>query len=99
MKLSNAAKSRMIFKVLVLGHDSGRRNGFLSLAAGDCVSSQLHSSIGVSLGVAQAVLSDGRNVALQLWSLPEEHRYESLVKSFVRGHRVAVLVLQAGDEQ
>jgi hypothetical protein len=99
MTRRNAAKSRMVFKVLVLGHDSGRRNGFLSLAAGECVSSQLHSSIGVSLGVAQAVLSDGSNVALQLWSLPEEHRYESLVRSFVRGHRVAVVILEAGDEE
>lgn len=98
MTLSKDIRKRMIFKILVLGLDSRRRNGFLRQAAGESVSCQLHSSIGVSLGVAQVSLSDGIDVALQLWSLPIEDRFRGLVRSFVRGHRAVIVLLESGDE-
>ncbi|TFF84425.1 hypothetical protein EU524_01055 [Candidatus Thorarchaeota archaeon] len=98
MTLEKTTRTRRIFKVLILGLDPRRRNGLLGEAAGENVSCQLHSSIGVSLGVSQTVLSDGSEVALQLWSLPTEERYASLVKSFVRGHRAIIVVLEPGNE-
>ncbi len=98
MTTSETPKNRMIFKILILGGNPGRRNGFLRAAAGERISCQLHSSIGVSLGVAQTHLSSGENVALQFWALPNDPQYDGLIKSFVKGHKGIILILEAGDE-
>ena len=87
----------MIFKVLVLGRNQGLKNGFLSLASGDCISCQLQPSLGVSLGVTRTQLDNGPDVALQLWSIPDSERFAKLMNSFSRGHRGAVVVLEEGD--
>ena len=98
MTVAETPKNRMIFKVLILGRDPARRNGFLRAAAGERISCQLHSSIGVSLGVAQTILPSGQSVALQFWALPSDPKYDSLVKSFVKGHKVAIVIIEPGDE-
>ncbi|TFG28676.1 hypothetical protein EU527_16995, partial [Candidatus Thorarchaeota archaeon] len=63
-------KSRMIFKVLVLGRDIALQTGFLCRASGNNVSTQLFNTLGVSLGVAKNNQRDDISVAIQLWVLP-----------------------------
>ncbi len=94
MTVPNVAKSRMIFKVLVIGNDLPLQTGFLSRASGDRFSYQLYSTIGLSLGVVRFDYPDNSSIVLQLWSIPFSERLERLSRNFTRGHSAIILILR-----
>lgn len=87
----------MIFKVLVIGDDLPLQTGFLSRASGECISYQLYTTLGVSLGVSRFDYPEDLNVILQLWSLPSAERVRGLSKSYVKGHRAIVVVVRSSE--
>ena len=91
------AKSRMIFKVIVLGRDISLQTGFLCRAAGNNVSTQLFNTLGISLGVARRESTSDTAVAIQLWALPLTERLPGLKANFLRGNRGAIIVIRANE--
>jgi hypothetical protein len=86
--------ARVTYKALVLGADSALQTGFLNIAAEGTVAYQLHSTVGVGIGVSRTRLGDGREAVLQLWALPTTERFPGLTQTFMRGHRAAIIVLR-----
>ena len=86
--------ARVTYKALVLGVNSALQTGFLNVAAEGTVAYQLHSTIGVGIGVSRSRLDDGREAVLQLWALPTTERFPGLTQTFMRGHKGAIIVLR-----
>ncbi|MFX1261332.1 MAG: hypothetical protein ACFFAZ_04530 [Promethearchaeota archaeon] len=86
--------ARVMYKALVLGVNSALQTGFLNIAADGTVAYQLHSTVGVGIGVSRTRLGDGREAVLQLWALPTTERFPGLTQTFMRGHRAAIIVLR-----
>ena len=90
-------RSRMIFKVLVLGRDLPLQTGFINRVSGERVTNQLYNTLGVSLGITNNEDHDDVSTILQLWSLPLNERLNGLTKTFTKGHR-GVIALVKPDE-
>ncbi|MHA1961854.1 MAG: hypothetical protein ACW99U_16720 [Candidatus Thorarchaeota archaeon] len=88
---------RSVRKVIVLGQNSALLAGYLRRASMNCVSFQLYSTLGVGIGVSRVELDDNREIAIQLWSLPNEQRRFDFTKSFAKGHSGAIVVLGEND--
>ncbi|MHA2024855.1 MAG: hypothetical protein ACW98U_03045 [Candidatus Thorarchaeota archaeon] len=88
---------KMIFKVLVVGHDLPLQTGFLNRTSGDCISYQLYNTLGVSLGVSRFDYPENLEVILQLWSLPSAERVRGISRSYVKGHRAIIVVVRPGE--
>jgi hypothetical protein len=88
---------RLIFKVLVLGRDIALQTGFLTQVSGNSISTQLFSTLGVSLGIARPDEDDEFAVALQLWTIPVDERVAGLSKSFTKGYSAAIAVIRPHD--
>ncbi|MHA2300900.1 MAG: hypothetical protein ACXACD_08085, partial [Candidatus Thorarchaeota archaeon] len=81
--------ARVMYKALVLGVNSALQTGFLNIASEGTVAYQLHSTVGVGIGVSRSRLDDGREAVLQLWALPTSERFPGLTQTYMRGHRGA----------
>lgn len=97
MTLQPKLRNRMIFKVLVLGRNQGLKNGFLTMASGECISCQLQPALGVSLGISRTNLEEGPEIAFQLWTIPDSDRFEKLMDGFSRGHRGVIVLIEEDD--
>lgn len=86
--------ARVMFKALVLGVNAALQTGFLNIASEGTVAYQLHSTVGVGIGVSRCRLDDGGEAVLQLWALPTTERFPGLIQTFMRGHRGAIIVLR-----
>ncbi|MFW9803309.1 MAG: hypothetical protein ACFFFC_11685 [Candidatus Thorarchaeota archaeon] len=86
--------ARVMYKALVLGVNSALQTGFLNIASEGVVAYQLHSTVGVGIGVSRSRLDDGGEAVLQLWALPITERFPGLTQTFMRGHRGAIIVLR-----
>jgi signal recognition particle receptor subunit beta len=83
-----------MFKALLLGVNAALKTGFLNIASEGTVAYQLHSTVGVGIGVSRCRLEDGGEAVLQLWALPTTERFPGLIQTFMRGHRGAIIVLR-----
>lgn len=90
-------KSRMIFKVLVLGRDLPLQTGFLNRVSGERVTNQLYNTLGVSLGIAKNEDHKDVSTVLQLWSLPLDERLDGLAKTFTKGHRGVISIIKPDE--
>jgi signal recognition particle receptor subunit beta len=86
--------ARVLYKALVLGANAALQTGFLNIASEGTVAYQLHSTVGVGIGVSRSRLNDGGEAVLQLWALPTTERFPGLIQTFMRGHRGAIIVLR-----
>ena len=85
-------RSRMVFKVLVLGRDLPLQTGFLNQVSGDRVTNQLYRTLGVSIGIARIDDQSEVNIKLQLWSLPLDERLSGITKTFTKGYRGVIVI-------
>ncbi|TFH08003.1 MAG: hypothetical protein E4H14_07325, partial [Candidatus Thorarchaeota archaeon] len=90
-------RSRMIFKVLVIGRDLPLQTGFLNRVSGKRVTNQLYNTLGVSLGIAQNEEHNDVSTVLQLWSLPLDERLNGITKTFIKGHRGAIAIVKPDE--
>lgn len=97
MKSSDIPIGRMIFKVLVVGQNLPLQTGFLRRTSGDCISYQLYNTLGVSLGVSRLDYPENLNVILQLWSLPSAERVRGITRSYIKGHKAAIVVVRSSE--
>ena len=89
---SSIPKSRMVFKVLVLGRDLPLQTGFLNRVSGERVTNQLYRTLGVSIGIARNDNQSEINIKLQLWSLPLDERLNGITKTFTKGYRGVIAI-------
>jgi hypothetical protein len=87
-------KTRLIFKVLIVGRDIGLQTGFLARVSGNSISTHLFNTLGVSLGIARCEEDDEFTIALQLWAIPTDERVAGISKNFTKGHRAVIVVLR-----
>ncbi|MGY5858375.1 MAG: hypothetical protein RTU63_03325 [Candidatus Thorarchaeota archaeon] len=90
-------RSRMIFKVLVLGRDLLLQTGFINRVSGERVTNQLYNTLGVSLGIAKNEDHEDVSTVLQLWSLPQDERLNGLTKTFTKGHRGVIAIIKPDE--
>ncbi|MHA1135697.1 MAG: hypothetical protein ACTSSE_04355 [Candidatus Thorarchaeota archaeon] len=90
-------RSRMIFKVLVLGRDLPLQTGFINRVSGERVTNQLYNTLGVSLGIAKNEDHKDVSTILQLWSLPIDERLNGLTKTFTKGHRGVIAIVKPDE--
>jgi hypothetical protein len=88
-----------MYKALVLGVNSALQTGFLNIASEGTVAYQLHSTVGVGIGVSRTRLDDGREAVIQLWALPTTERFPGLTQTFMRGHRGAIILLRPEEAE
>ena len=89
--------ARVMYKALVLGTNTALQTGFLNIASEGTVAYQLHSTMGVGIGVSRINLAGGIEAVLQLWALPTTERFPGLIHTFMRGHRGAIIVLRPDE--
>jgi hypothetical protein len=87
-------KTRLIFKVLIVGRDIGLQTGFLTRVSGNSISTHLFNTLGVSLGIARYEENNEFTIALQLWTIPTNEQVEGISKNFTKGHRAVIVVLR-----
>jgi hypothetical protein len=87
-------RSRMIFKVIVLGRDLPLQTGFINRVSGERVTNQLYNTLGVSLGIAKNEDHEDFSTVLQLWSLPFDERLNGLTRTFMKGHRGVIAIVR-----
>jgi hypothetical protein len=85
-------RSRMVFKVLVLGRDLPLQTGFLNQVSGERVTNQLYRTLGVSIGIARNDDQSEMSIKLQLWSLPLDERLSGITKTFTKGYRGVIAI-------
>ena len=94
---TSVPRSRMIFKVLILGRNLPLQTGFLNRVSGERVTNQLYNTLGVSLGIAQNEDHKDVSTILQLWSLPLDERLNGLTKTFTKGHRGIIAIVKPDE--
>ncbi|UCE09421.1 MAG: hypothetical protein JSW61_10665, partial [Candidatus Thorarchaeota archaeon] len=83
--------------MIILGQNSALLAGYLRRASSDCVSFQLYSTLGVGIGVSRVDIEDNLEIALQLWSLPNEQRRFDFTQGFAKGHSGAIIVVEENE--
>lgn len=94
--VASEKRTRLIYKVLVLGCSPTLQAGYLNRASGTSLAYQLYMVLGIGIGVSR-IASDSGDIALQLWLIPETERYPGMAKGLMRGSRSSVIVLRESE--
>ncbi|MDH4214348.1 MAG: hypothetical protein OEV85_10535 [Candidatus Thorarchaeota archaeon] len=90
-------RTRLIFKVLVIGRDLALQTGFLIQVSGRNISTQLFNTLGISLGIARFDGGEDCSVTLQLWAIPQNERVSGLSQSFTKGHQAIFVIVRPNE--
>ncbi|MHA1927322.1 MAG: hypothetical protein ACTSV2_01950 [Candidatus Thorarchaeota archaeon] len=90
-------QKRLIYKVLVLSNNPALQGGYLNQVPGINMTYQLYSSMGIGIGVTRVTKETGNQIVMQLWSMPADGRYPTVIKQLSKGHSSAIVIIDENE--